>query len=469
MRATNLVNGSLIPASGNLPRSARAHSRASLVIKELLWFGSYLLLILFPLIVGWLKHPPEVQGRAFSLHFSTACGYVALSVMAFEFALISRVGFTAAAFGQDALLKFHRLMGLVATALVVLHAVFVFRNGYPVTWLTNPFSDGVIKWGTLAFYALILLIVLSLARKRLGLSYGWWQITHSLLANSILLFGVVHAFQIGSFAGLGAMNEMWAIYLLLFIVMLFRFRILKPVLAWQRPWEVTGNVVERGNARTLVLKPVGHDGFTFEPGQFAWINTGKTPFHRDQHPISLSSCAYDEPGREVSFTIKDLGDWSGTTVPSLKPGSRVWLDGPYGVFTADREQGPGYVLIAGGVGITPFYSMCLTFAERGDRRPVYLFYASGVEESLTLRNELDSLQERLNLTVIYILANPGADWKGETGYLTAEILTRHLPKQFQRMQYFVCGPPRMMDAMEKIIPEMGVPEEQIHTERFDMV
>ncbi len=78
--------------------------------------------------------------------------------------------------------------------------------------------------------------------------------------------------------------------------------------------------------RTLVLRPVGHPGFSFEPGQFAWLNMGRTPFHLEQHPISMSS------GGDVA---------------------RVWVDGPYGVFSPDREEGPGYVLIGGGIGVVP--------------------------------------------------------------------------------------------------------------------
>jgi predicted ferric reductase len=433
-----------------------------------LWLSLYLLAILFPLITGWLRHSPEVEGRAFSLQFSAACGYVGLSVMAFEFSLISRIGLFSSAFGQDALLKFHRQMGLVAAVLVVLHVVFVFRNGYPMAWL-NPFADGSIQWGTLTAYAVALLIGLSIFRKRLRISYGWWQITHALLAVSILVMGAVHVLQLGSFAGPAAMKELWALYLLLLIGLMVRFRIVKPISTWRKPWEVIENIQEKGNARTLVLKPAGHEGFTFEAGQFAWLNTGKSPFSRDQHPISFSSCAYDEPGREVSFTIRALGDWSGTTVPSLRPGTRFWLDGPYGVFTADREQGPGYVLIAGGVGITPFYSTCVTFLERGDHRPVVLFYAGATYEDLTFREQIDSLRDKMDVKVVYVLTNPGPGWTGETGYVTAEVLQRHLPKQFQRMQYFVCGPGPMMDSLEKILHEIGVPTEFIHTERFDMI
>jgi predicted ferric reductase len=433
-----------------------------------LFLFAYLVVILFPLLLGWLRHSPAAEGRAFSLQLAAACGYVGLSVMAFEFALISRIGFFASVLGPDSLLKFHRQMGMVAAVLVALHVVFVFRNGYPMTWL-NPFADGDIQWGTLAAYAVVLLIVISLARKRLGISYPWWQMTHGILASVILITAVVHVLKLGSFVGPAAMRELWAVYLLLIIGLTVRFRLVRPLSIWRKPWEVVENIKEPGNARTLVLKPTGHEGLTFEPGQFAWLNTGKTPFHRDQHPISFSSCAYDEPGREVSFTIKGLGDWSGTIVPSLQPGTRFWLDGPFGVFTPDREQGPGYVLIAGGVGITPFYSTCQTFVERGDQRPVVLFYSGGKYEDLTFREKFDSLQNKMNLKIVYVLTNPGPDWTGETGFVTAEVLQRHLPKQFQRMQYFICGPLPMMDAMEKMLPEIGVPTELIHAERFDMI
>ncbi len=444
------------------------HLSRTLVVRGLFWFGFYLVLILFPLLVGWLRHPPEVEGRAFSLQFSVACGYVGLSVMAFEFVLISRVSVVSSAFGQDVLLKFHRQMGVVATVLIAAHAVLIFRNGYPVSWL-NPIGDGVVKWGVLSGYTLVLLIVLSLARRSLGIPYQWWQITHSFLANAAVLLGVVHVLNLGSFAGPMAMKELWAVYLLLLFGLFLQFRLFKPLTIWKKPWKVIENIQERGESRTIVLKPAGHEGFNFEPGQFAWLNTGRTPFSRDQHPISLSSCAWDEPGREVSFTVKALGDWSAKTVPDLQPGGRVWLDGPYGVFSSDREQGFGYILIAGGVGITPFYSMCLTFAERGDVRPIILFYAGNNFDGLTFRDQLDALQTKLNLKIVYVLASPDPAWEGERGYISRDVLQRHLPRQFKRMQYFVCGPTPMMDAMEKVLPAIGVPAHLIHTERFNMV
>jgi ferredoxin-NADP reductase len=101
----------------------------------------------------------------------------------------------------------------------------------------------------------------------------------------------------------------------------------------------------------------------------------------------------------------------------VKPGTRVWLDGPYGVFSVDREQGPGYVLIGGGIGITPLRSMCDTLAAREDVRPVVLFYGCRDYEGLTFREELDTLPAKMNLQVVYVLEQPSASWGGEKGVI----------------------------------------------------
>jgi NAD(P)H-flavin reductase len=102
-------------------------------------------------------------------------------------------------------------------------------------------------------------------------------------------------------------------------------------------------------------------------------------------------------------------------------------------------------------------------------RPVFLFYGRREYEELTFRNELDQLTQRMNLKVVYVLEHASADWKGETGFIDSDLLRRCLPKQFKRFQYFVCGPLAMMDAMEKLLLEMGIAPEHIHTERFDIV
>ena len=193
---------------------------------------------------------------------------------------------------------------------------------------------------------------------------------------------------------------------------------------------------------------------------------GPSPFAITQHPFSFSSSA--ERTDWVTLSIKAAGDFT-AEIGALQPGTEVYLDGPYGAFTVDRHEGPGFVLLGAGVGVTPLMSIVRTLADRGDARPCYLFLNNRDRESIVFREEIDGLQSRLNLTVVHVLSHPDEAWQGERGHLNADLLRRHLPERYQHLQYFVCGPGPMMDATERALAEIGVPADRIHTERFVMV
>lgn len=442
----------------------------ALMAKGALWLALYILAIVLPLIAGVIR-PGDAGGRAFSMQFGVACGYVGLTIVILELALISKIRSVSSVFGQDALLQFHRQMGIVATCFIAVHAVLMLSNGYPLEWL-NPLaaeSPWAMRWGVASGVAIFALIALSLARRALRIPYDWWEVSHGLLADAAVAFAFAHVVLFGGFSAQKSMRNLLIVYATFAVCLRLWFRLLRPLALWRKPWKLVRNIPEQGDARTLVLEPVGHYGFTFEPGQFAWLTTASTPFHWDRHPISMSSAALDERAQPVAFTIKDLGDWSGKVVPALEPGARVWVDGPHGVFTADREQGPGYVLIGGGAGISPLFSICQTMAARGDVRPVVLIFAARDAESLTFRDRLAELAQRMNLKVVYVVENPPADWTGERGYVSREILHRHMPHQYKRYRFFVCGPEPMMDSVEQSLADLGVPVEHIHTERFVMV
>jgi ferredoxin-NADP reductase len=112
--------------------------------------------------------------------------------------------------------------------------------------------------------------------------------------------------------------------------------------------------------------------------------------------------------------------------------------------------------------------MVRTMADRGDVRPVLLFYGNRDWDDVAFRDELEQLTARLDLTLVHVLERPPAAWDGETGYITADVLARHLPRGYERFQFFICGPDPMMDAAEAALVELGVPRERVHTERFDM-
>jgi predicted ferric reductase len=441
-----------------------------LILRGIFWFGLYAGLAALPLVVAALS-VSRSGAPSFLVDVAIGAGLVAFAVLALEVSLVSRTDEAAGAFGLDALLWFHRAMGIAAALLVLAHVALLLGSGaYPPAVLGLGRSVPLpLRLGSLAAVALLAIVASSLLRRRLRLRYETWQLLHGLLALAVVGLGAAHAALGGRFAALWPVRITGALYLALVLGVLLRYRVLRPLALRRRPWEVVANLPEHGSARTLVLRPVGHAGFSFQPGQFAWLNLGATPFHLEQHPISMSSSGDVPPGGEISFTIRDLGDWSGRAVPALRPGDRVFVDGPYGVFSPDREEGPGYVLVGGGVGVTPLVSMLRTLAERDDRRPILLVHAAAHEGDLTLREAVDALVTRLDLRVVRVLEHPPPGWTGEAGRVDADLLARHLPPHHRRMQYFVCGPLPMMDLVERALPSLGVPAERVHSERFDLV
>jgi predicted ferric reductase len=256
---------------------------------------------------------------------------------------------------------------------------------------------------------------------------------------------------------------LWALMTVAFVALVVWVRLIKPRRA--RPWRLARITPERGDTTVLTLAPPEGAAFRFEPGQFGWFVIGRSPFSLTQHPFSFSSSAEAE---EVELAIKALGDFT-STAGELEPGTTVYVDGPHGAFSMDRDEGPGFCLVAGGVGIAGLISMLRTMADRRDVRPALLFYANGDWDGVAFRDDLERLKDRLSLTVVHVLERPPEGWTGEKGYVTTELLSRHLPLGYRRFQFFICGPDPMMDAVEAALVQLGVPPERVHTERFDMV
>ena len=435
----------------------------TLVVRAVFWVIAYLGAVLSPLVFAAIgaSHPHH----GFWTNFSVALGFVGLAMMGLEFVLVARFRPMAAPFGQDALLQFHRQIGYVGLAFILGH--FAISAKWNELTLTQALHAPLLVWfGMAALLALVVLIVTSAWRRPFRLSYEAWHVVHTGLALVLVLGALGHVLFVDEYVGSLWKQILWALMSIAFVVLIVWVRLLKPRRALARPWRLERATPEHGATTTLALKPPARAAFRFEPGQFGWFAIGRSPFSLTQHPFSFSSSA--ERRDEVELAVKALGDFT-SGVKDLEPGTTVYVDGPHGVFSIDRDEGPGFGFIAGGVGIAGLISMLRTMADRDDVRPALLFYANGDWDGAAFREDLERLEDRLHLTVVHVLERPPEGWTGETGYLTAEVLARHLPPAYRRFQYFICGPDPMMDAAEAALIRLGVPPERVHTERFDMV
>jgi predicted ferric reductase len=429
------------------------------------WIVVYLLFVLLPLLALLAGSLPP--SRDFLTEFSAALGYSALAIMGLQFGLTARFRHVTEPWGEDVIYHFHRRISLLAVGFALLHPAIMFAVQPDLREIPDL---GEIPLGAVAsfasVFALVTLVATALWRTRLRIPYEWWHLGHIALAVTAVAGGLIHMAGWSFYLADPWKRTLWIGLVLFWIGLLVYVRLVKPLFLLRRPYRVTEVRRERGDATTLVMRPDGHPGFRFAPGQFGWLTVWGGPFRITGHPFSFSSSAAAPDGR-VEMSIRRLGDFT-AGIAEVPVGRRVYLDGPYGAFTIGHPADI-HVLIAGGVGITPMMSMIRTLADVGDSRPVILFYGNKTWEAVTFREDLEALQARLDLKVVHVLSEAPEGWTGETGRITAALLARHVPAPYADHEYFICGPGVMMDAVEKGLADLGVPLSKYHSERYSFV
>jgi predicted ferric reductase len=421
---------------------------------------AYAAAAVLPLGVVLAGSPPP--GRSFVLELGSALGIVALSLLALQLILPARVRLVAAPLGADVALRLHRHLTDVVVAVIAAHVALVMLGDPSNVGLLDPLGA---PWRARAAVgacaALTALVASSLLRTRLRLPYARWRGLHVTLAVGALALSGLHAIGVGRYvvfpADLG-LAVLGAIALLAVL----ELRVLRPRRLARRPYVVDRVVQERGGAVTLALRAEAHRGRAFRPGQFAWLKLADSPHGLAEHPFSYASSAA-RPA-QPSFTIKAYCGFT-RRIAKLPPGTRLLLDGPHGSYTPNTHA-ERFMLIAGGIGITPIVSLLRSAADTRDPRPFLLLYGSPHSEHITFREELERLQQHLDLRVVHVLTDPPPGWEGEAGFIDAALLRRQLPSDLSSADFFLCGPRPMLLAAIAGLEILGVAPERMHVEQF---
>jgi predicted ferric reductase len=428
------------------------------------WVGLHAALVITPLALA-AHVDPYAHPRARLTEFAVAIGFLTLTIAVLQLALVSRVRTTSRRFGSDRLIALHRTAGVLALLFIGAHVVLL---GGGWRGLSPLYGPSVLRWGALAFWALVLVVSSALVRRRVGLSYERWRAVHVIGAALVIGASTIHILQVHGYT---ASRLMWLTILgyATGAAMLLAYRwIVRPWQLGRRPWGVAANEDAGGDTRLLRLRPVGHDGFAFEAGQFAWLITGASAISVEQHPLSIASSAARAPRDGVEFAVKPLGDWSSTVVPALGAGDRVWVDGPYGALTPRGAADTRLVLIAGGIGIAPMRAILLTIADGHTRRPVTLIYAAARPDRAAFVDTLTDLAREVPFDLICVFEHADPGWPGERGRVSADLLRRRL-RNVVMHEYLVCGPPAMIESVTRDLRRLGVPVQSIRAERFHLV
>jgi ferredoxin-NADP reductase len=149
-----------------------------------------------------------------------------------------------------------------------------------------------------------------------------------------------------------------------------------------------------------------------------------------------------------------------------QPGAAVRIVGPKGTMSLHDEPDRAIVMIAGGIGITPFISVLRSEAQAERPRPMALIYSNRRPEDAAYLDELRALERRLDsFRLIVTMTGDSVDWDGETRRIDADMV-KEASRDLPRPHYYIAGTPDMCEAMRQMLDDMGIADDDILSEDF---
>lgn len=376
--------------------------------------------------------------------------------------LVSRIPWVERGVGHDRLITWHRKLGPWSLYLIGFH-VLLTTVGYAGQFQEKILSEFINilttfnwMWAALAgFIFMITAGITSYKKARAKLSYeAWWTIHVSTYLAIALSF--MHQILNGPMFISHPLNK--AFWIFLYSAMVFcivYWRIALPTYrSFRHGLKIKKIVVEGPNMVSVIMHGRDLDKLGAQGGQFfGWRFIAKG-HALASHPYSLSA---SPTAHYLRITVKDLGDHS-RSMADLKPGTRVFMEGPYGAFTAGRASRKHVVLVGGGVGITPIRALMEEF--RAGVQLDVIFRASQADD-LILREEMDYLASKSegSIRVHYLVGSR------KIHPMDAKSLKELVPR-FADSDIYICGPAPLVEAVREAAKDLGVPKNRFHDEAF---
>ena len=425
---------------------------------------------LWIVLLFWWRASGEVPVKTTADRMNTVgrlCALIGTYLLLWQVLLVGRVPWLERAFGMDRLVWLHRWNAYLAVGLIAAHAVlqtigYQLDNGFDTVRQLVDFTEhyeGVLP-AIAGTGLLIAVTITSIAIVRGQLSYQTWFFVH-LYSYLAVALAFIHQTATGAdFINNGLFTVYWSGLTALVLGSLVLYRVVLPV---SRSVYHRFHVqrVEREASGAISIYVAGRDlaSFHFEPGQFAIWRFLDARRWWEAHPFSLSATPNDE---YLRLTLKRKGDFS-QHAASIRPGTPVLVEGPFGRFTKASATLPRALLIAGGIGITPIRALAEDLATAG--ADVCILYRCTHDEDVAFRKELTRLANDHGVRIEYLLSDrvlmgrPGGDW------LLPNNLITLVPDVRQR-DIYICGPVGLTKKVKRSLDQLGVGPLQIHTEAF---
>lgn len=441
-----------------------------MTIKKIIYPGLFILNLGIILYFWWQGSSAMLFSHTLSgvfISIGRITGLLAVYLVLVQLVLIGRVRFLESEYGLDVLSKLHHKNGVYLIFFILAHPIFIIL-GYSFGFVSplaqfiaflKQSSDLVLA--TVSVFLFLFVVVYSILMVKKRWNYEFWYFTH-LSTYAAILFAFGHQTDLGGdFLHSSLFTNYWLLLYVLAIGGLILFRFIFPVVGYcKHKCTLTKIVRENDSVVSLYISGRNMENFKMEAGQFLILRFLTKGLWWQAHPFSVSEFTDD---KQIRVTIKSLGNFT-HEIQQLKLGTKVFLDGPYGVFTASRAKQKNILLIAGGIGITPIRPVLENLVKSG--KNVVLFYGVKHEQDLVFKNNLDHLSKFYNFPIYYFVSDSPL-WKGNRGRITKEQIVKLVPDAASR-EIYMCAPNRMLEFLESTFLDMGISRKNIHFEKFSL-
>jgi predicted ferric reductase len=397
-------------------------------------------------------------------------GLAATDLVLVMLLLAARAPFIERAVGHDAAMALHGRLGKPVLILLVMHGLLLLA-GYTAADGAGLLAEVVAVWNLpdlplalLGFVLFLLVVATSLVAVRRRMRYEVWHLVH-LLSYAAVLAALPHQFSVGGLFAEGQWQRWyWLALAAAALCAVVVFRVGVPLASTLRHALRVESVMQVGDPRDAVfsvtMRGRGLDSLAAGGGQFfiwRFLSPGQW---WQAHPYSLSAVPRDD---RLRITVRALGDGSGS-LAGVVPGTRVALEGPYGVFSEAARTRRRITLVGAGIGVTPIRSLLEQASFRPGEATVVL-RTTGPSEGWLL-DEVAALCRARGATLITVPGRRGAGWLPDAAEREGLDL-RSLVPAVAEGDLYVCGPREWADAVIAEAGTAGLASEQIHHERFD--
>lgn len=208
------------------------------------------------------------------------------------------------------------------------------------------------------------------------------------------------------------------------------------------------------------------DNFEFNPGQYLeikLIDPPETDAEGNSRALSIASA----PTEDWLMVVTRIRESSfKRTLGGASPGMEIQAEGPFGNFTLHKDSTRPALLLAGGIGVTPFLSIVKQATTDKSPQKIFLFYSNRILRTAAFMDLIKGLEvDNPNFKFIPTMTDNDSEWAGESGYINRKMISKYAPQDREPV-YYIAGPAEMVAGMRREILESGVSEDDMRFEEF---